>query len=90
MHISEKLRPLTFEERARVQTFPPDFKFWGNKSERDQQIGNAVPVNLAKFIGKVLMECDELVTHQYEFANGAEVFAMEPVLPYSPNPVGSR
>lgn len=36
------------------------------------------------------MEYDELVTHQYEFANGAEVFAMEPVLSYLPNPIGSR
>lgn len=45
-------RPLTTEERARLQTFPADFKWGGTKTDREQMIGNAVPVNLAAFIAK--------------------------------------
>jgi DNA (cytosine-5)-methyltransferase 1 len=80
--ITESLRPLTFEERARIQTFPPGFKFWGNKSEREQQVGNAVPVNLAKFVAQALAEYDRLAARKYEFATGAEVFALEPEIEY--------
>jgi DNA (cytosine-5)-methyltransferase 1 len=50
------LRALTTEERARVQTFPSHFKFLGNKKDREQMIGNAVPVNLAKFVAKCIIE----------------------------------
>jgi DNA (cytosine-5)-methyltransferase 1 len=77
--ISSAVRPLTFEERAEIQTFPPDFKFWGNKSEREQQIGNAVPVKLAKFVATCLAQYIELKTRSYEFAPSAETFAMEPI-----------
>jgi DNA (cytosine-5)-methyltransferase 1 len=44
------LRPLTTMERARVQTFPPNFAWKGNKTEMEQMIGNAVPVGLAAFV----------------------------------------
>lgn len=44
-------RPLTTEERAEIQTFPPGFKFLGSRTNIEQMIGNAVPVRLAKFIG---------------------------------------
>jgi hypothetical protein len=48
---------LTSEERARIQTFPKTFKWEGiNKSALEQIIGNAVPVNLAKFVGRAVME----------------------------------
>lgn len=36
-------RPLTNRERARIQTFPDDFIFYGNPIEVRRQIGNAVP-----------------------------------------------
>jgi DNA (cytosine-5)-methyltransferase 1 len=48
------IRPLTTEERARIQTFPKSFKFLGTKTSKEQMIGNAVPVNLAKFVAKVI------------------------------------
>ncbi len=50
------LRPLTTEERARVQTFPKHFKWLGTKTAKEQMIGNAVPVNLAKFVGTAILE----------------------------------
>lgn len=49
------IRALTTEERSRIQTFPVDFKFLGSKTDREQMIGNAVPVNLGKFIGESIL-----------------------------------
>jgi DNA (cytosine-5)-methyltransferase 1 len=48
------LRALTTRERALIQTFPPNFKWPGNKTETEQMIGNAVPVKLAEFVAKAL------------------------------------
>lgn len=48
----EGIRPLTTEERSRIQTFPKGFRFLGSKTDREQMIGNAVPVNLGQFIGE--------------------------------------
>lgn len=52
----EGIRPLTTEERSRVQTFPEGFVFLGNKTDREQMIGNAVPVNLARFVAQAINE----------------------------------
>ena len=48
----EGIRPLTTKERSMVQTFPESFVFEGSKTDVEQMVGNAVPVNLAKFIGE--------------------------------------
>ena len=50
------IRPLTTAERAQVQTFPQDFIFEGSKTDLEQIIGNAVPVKLAEFVGKRIVE----------------------------------
>ncbi|CAN5400623.1 DNA (cytosine-5-)-methyltransferase [soil metagenome] len=47
----DETRPFTVREYARIQTFPDDWKFAGSVSQQYKQIGNAVPVNLAKEIG---------------------------------------
>lgn len=47
----EETRPFTVREYARIQTFPDDWKFEGSVSHQYKQIGNAVPVNLAKEVG---------------------------------------
>ena len=52
----EEIRPLTTIERSYLQTFPPDFVFEGTKTNLEQMIGNAVPVNLAKFVGESIEE----------------------------------
>lgn len=47
-------RPLTPKERSLIQTFPQEFEFFGGKSDMNTMIGNAVPVNLAKYVGDAL------------------------------------
>lgn len=51
-----QIRPLTTIERSYLQTFPPDFKFSGTKTNLEQMIGNAVPVNLGTFIAQAIQE----------------------------------
>ena len=54
--INESLRPLTTIERSYIQTFPNTFKFKGNKSDLEQMIGNAVPVKLAEYVARGILE----------------------------------
>jgi len=44
-------RPLTIREYARIQTFEDDYVFIGSMSSQYKQIGNAVPVELARQMG---------------------------------------
>ena len=46
-----EVRPFSYRENARIQTFPDDWEFCGKLTDKYKQIGNAVPVNLAKEIG---------------------------------------
>ncbi|QBC44588.1 DNA cytosine methyltransferase [Iodobacter fluviatilis] len=48
------IRPLTTLERARVQTFPSDFSWSGTKTDLEQMIGNAVPVELGKYVANAI------------------------------------
>lgn len=49
-------RLLTNRERARAQGFPERYVFHGNQNEVRQQIGNAVSVNVAQFLGHRVAE----------------------------------
>jgi len=51
----DETRPFTVREYARIQTFPDEWKFTGPVSSQYKQIGNAVPVNLAKAIGESIV-----------------------------------
>lgn len=51
----EGVRPLTTKERSMIQTFPETFNFIGSKSELEQMIGNAVPVNLGKYVASAIL-----------------------------------
>lgn len=50
------IRSLTTIERSYIQTFPKKFIFRGTKTNLEQMIGNAVPVNLAKYVGSAIQE----------------------------------
>jgi len=54
--ITKQLRNLTTSERAILQTFPPNFSFEGTNAQKEQQIGNAVPVLLAKYVGSQIIQ----------------------------------
>jgi DNA (cytosine-5)-methyltransferase 1 len=55
----DDLRPLSIEEYAAIQTFPPDHVFAGNLDDQYRQIGNAVPCRFGKAIGKHIIDFDE-------------------------------
>lgn len=52
----DETRPFTVREYARIQSFPDDWQFAGGLSAQYKQIGNAVPVELAKAIGLSLVD----------------------------------
>jgi DNA (cytosine-5)-methyltransferase 1 len=54
--VHKNLRPLTTIERSYLQTFPKKFKFEGSKSDLEQMIGNAVPINLGKYVASCILE----------------------------------
>jgi DNA (cytosine-5)-methyltransferase 1 len=49
-------RPLTIREYARIQTFDDTYEFIGSINSQYKQIGNAVPVELAKHMGFSLIK----------------------------------
>jgi DNA (cytosine-5)-methyltransferase 1 len=69
--LDRELRPLTTIERSYLQTFPKTFKFKGSKSDLEQAIGNAVPVNLAKYVANCILQSK--ATSRYNPAIGCNI-----------------
>ena len=55
----DETRPFTVREYARIQKFPDEWKFCGNLTEQYKQIGNAVPVELARRVGLKIVKALE-------------------------------
>lgn len=62
-----EVRPFSYRENARIQTFPDEWIFYGKLSEKYKQVGNAVPVNLAKEIGLEIRNTLEGLSMEYRF-----------------------
>ncbi|WP_199870139.1 DNA (cytosine-5-)-methyltransferase [Clostridium senegalense] len=52
----DETRPFTIREYARIQSFPDEWMFEGSIGQIYKQIGNAVPVNLAKAVGLSIVD----------------------------------
>lgn len=56
----EQDRAISLREAAAIQTFPDNYQFYGSMQEIGRQIGNAVPVLLAKLLGEyILSSCKD-------------------------------
>lgn len=55
IHVN-KMRRLSVRECAILQTFPDEFVFYGSMNSMHRQVGNAVPVELARQIGECVID----------------------------------
>lgn len=62
-------RELTNRERARIQTFPDNYEFFGNYSSVRKQIGMAVPCRLSNIVTTAILNTFAHIEYPYVKAN---------------------
>lgn len=75
MYHWDELRALTNRERARLQTFPDDFIFAGNKEAVRKQIGMAVPPHGAQIVFEAILKTFAKIA--YDFVEPAPKLQLE-------------
>lgn len=72
-HANGRVRYFTIREAARIQTFPDDYALDGPWIEAMRQLGNAVPVRLAKILASSIREhLDDAVQRELSGLTNAE------------------
>lgn len=74
---TDGIRPLTTKERSMIQTFPEDFSFDGAKTDIEQMIGNAVPVNLGYYVADCILKYSGEPRIPYKKHSPAEQLVLE-------------
>ena len=62
-------RPLTNRERARLQTFPDEFVFMGNRNSVRKQIGMAVPPKMSQLLFKCAIKTIFKIPYSYVYSH---------------------
>ncbi|MDI4567479.1 MAG: DNA cytosine methyltransferase [Mycoplasma sp.] len=69
----DEIRPFTIREYARIQGFPDTWEFSGSIHSIYKQIGNAVPVNLAKSVGLKIIDHLNLINKRVWDTNNKDL-----------------
>jgi DNA (cytosine-5)-methyltransferase 1 len=59
-------RLINVREAACLQSFPIDYKFWGDLVSQYKQVGNAVPVELSKAVARSVRQ---VLQYEYDYVN---------------------
>jgi DNA (cytosine-5)-methyltransferase 1 len=71
----KRMRRITVEEAAALQTFPPNWRWRGSQAARYRQIGNAVPPALAARVAATLREALEAIDREQIDSSGGSALS---------------